>query len=179
MRDQIEAALITAYSRLVVRTARVTIKVSNPADRCVWICWHEYAFACVLGIVGAADFPLPCLVGLKDRRGDVLERSYRKFGGEMIHLAYYHAVESTGVKAADVVDYVRKCGSCLITPDGPGGPYRVMKPGAFEIARDAHVDVRALHVRVSRKLRLWRWDRFVLPMPFARIEIAATNSLPE
>ena len=58
-----------------------------------------------------------------------------------------------------------------ITPDGPRGPRRVFAPGAVVAAMRAQVPVIAFGARVDRAWRLRSWDRFVIPKPFAHVEV--------
>jgi lysophospholipid acyltransferase (LPLAT)-like uncharacterized protein len=59
----------------------------------------------------------------------------------------------------------------IITPDGPRGPARQVKPGIAQIALLAGTPVVPIRVTSNRAWRLRSWDRFVIPQPFARIEI--------
>jgi len=62
--------------------------------------------------------------------------------------------------------------SVAVSPDGPRGPAEVAKPGAFAAARLAGVPLVPVAAAVSRAWRLRSWDRFVVPQPFARIDVA-------
>lgn len=55
-----------------------------------------------------------------------------------------------------------------MTPDGPRGPRMVAKPGVCDIARLADAVVLPVSYGCSRRKVLASWDRFVLPLPFAR-----------
>ena len=61
--------------------------------------------------------------------------------------------------------------SPAITPDGPRGPRFRFKPGAILLAQMSGRPMLPLAYAASRAA-LVAWDRFVLPMPFARIAIA-------
>lgn len=58
-----------------------------------------------------------------------------------------------------------------LTPDGPRGPARQLKPGALAVAQAAGLPVIPLAVGVSAAWRMNSWDRFVVPRPFARVHI--------
>lgn len=58
-----------------------------------------------------------------------------------------------------------------ITPDGPRGPRRIFASGAVVAAMRAQVPVIAFGAVVDRAWRLRSWDRFVVPKPFARVEV--------
>jgi lysophospholipid acyltransferase (LPLAT)-like uncharacterized protein len=69
--------------------------------------------------------------------------------------------------------------SLVVTPDGPWGPYRVAKPGALIVARQSALPILPVAVRARPALRLTRrWDRQLLPLPFARLELIVGEPLP-
>jgi len=59
-----------------------------------------------------------------------------------------------------------------LTPDGPRGPRRELKPGVLAAAQRAGVPVIPLHAEADRAWRLDSWDRFGIPKPFARLRVA-------
>jgi lysophospholipid acyltransferase (LPLAT)-like uncharacterized protein len=61
--------------------------------------------------------------------------------------------------------------SAAITPDGPRGPRHVWQTGVFAAARRANAPIVGTGIAVSRAWRFNSWDKFVLPKPFARIDI--------
>ena len=71
---------------------------------------------------------------------------------------YYQALAREGVSPA-------------ITPDGPRGPPWKFKPGAVLLAQLSGRPMIPLAYAASRAWKI-KWDRFILPQPFARIVIA-------
>jgi hypothetical protein len=67
--------------------------------------------------------------------------------------------------------------SLVVTPDGPWGPYRVAKPGALIVARQAGLPILPVAVRARPAIRLRRWDRQLLPLPFSRIDLLAAEPM--
>jgi lysophospholipid acyltransferase (LPLAT)-like uncharacterized protein len=61
--------------------------------------------------------------------------------------------------------------SPVITPDGPRGPRFKFKPGAILLAQMSGRPMLPLAYAASRAW-LVKWDKFVIPVPFARIVIA-------
>ena len=59
----------------------------------------------------------------------------------------------------------------LIAIDGPRGPYGELKPGAAYLANRHRVPLWFCHVRCTRAIQLKTWDRFMIPMPFAKITV--------
>jgi lysophospholipid acyltransferase (LPLAT)-like uncharacterized protein len=61
--------------------------------------------------------------------------------------------------------------SPVVTPDGPRGPRFKFKPGAILLAQMSGRPMLPMAYAASRAW-LIKWDKFVIPMPFARISIA-------
>jgi lysophospholipid acyltransferase (LPLAT)-like uncharacterized protein len=61
--------------------------------------------------------------------------------------------------------------SLAITPDGPRGPAGVVKPGLVYLASRAGVPVLPVAAACARAWRLHSWDRFTIPLPFARVVV--------
>ena len=57
------------------------------------------------------------------------------------------------------------------TPDGPRGPRRELKPGVVAAAQRGGGIVVPLHAEADRAWRLDSWDRFMIPKPWARVQI--------
>lgn len=56
-----------------------------------------------------------------------------------------------------------------ITPDGPKGPARQVKPGVVYLAQKLGIPILPITNALSRKLTLARsWDAFQVPLPFGR-----------
>lgn len=67
-----------------------------------------------------------------------------------------------------------------ITPDGPRGPAEVVQEGIIHLAKITGVAITPLSCRVSHCLRAKSWDRFIIPIPFARciVRIGAPIVVP-
>jgi lysophospholipid acyltransferase (LPLAT)-like uncharacterized protein len=93
----------------------------------------------------------------------------RRFGGTVIRGSSTH----TGARA--LRDYyqalVKDNVSPVITPDGPKGPRFKVKPGAILLSQMSGRPILPMSYAASRAW-LIKWDKFVIPWPFARIAIA-------
>jgi lysophospholipid acyltransferase (LPLAT)-like uncharacterized protein len=58
-----------------------------------------------------------------------------------------------------------------ITPDGPRGPRYVVQPGAISLAELTGLPIIPVCYRSSWKMQAGSWDRFQIPLPFARVEV--------
>lgn len=59
-----------------------------------------------------------------------------------------------------------------LTPDGPRGPSRRLKPGALTVARMTGLPLIPIGVGASSGWRADSWDRFLLPRPLSTVRIA-------
>jgi len=92
------------------------------------------------------------------RAGGYVVRGSSSHTGALALKAYFEAL-------------MREQVSPIITPDGPRGPRFKFKPGAILLAQMSGRPMLPLAYAASRAV-LVNWDRFVLPLPFARIAIA-------
>ncbi len=93
----------------------------------------------------------------------------RRLGARVIRGSSTH----TGARALrDYYTALVKDGvSPVVTPDGPKGPRFKFKPGAILLAQMSGRPMLPMAYAAS-KAWLIAWDRFVIPVPFARISIA-------
>ena len=59
-----------------------------------------------------------------------------------------------------------------LTPDGPRGPRRVVKPGVVAAAGRGGAWIVPVHAEARPAWRAKSWDRFLVPPPFARVRLA-------
>jgi lysophospholipid acyltransferase (LPLAT)-like uncharacterized protein len=94
----------------------------------------------------------------------------QRIGGHVIRGSSTH----TGARA--LRDYyetiVKQQISPAITPDGPKGPLHEFKPGAVLLAQLTGKPILLVSVAASRTWCFGTWDRFELPLPFSRVQIA-------
>lgn len=102
------------------------------------------------------------------RDGEIIARIAERLG--------YATVRGSTSKGASraLIGLVRAVDSGLsaaVTPDGPRGPAHVFAPGAAIAAQRSGAPILPIRVRVARAWRLKSWDRFMIPMPFARVDV--------
>lgn len=133
--------------------------------------WHESLYpGCAWFLRGPLRQALRLgLMVSRSRDGELVSRLLRLWGAVVVRgsssdggreglRALHRAVTREGV-------------SPLSLPDGPRGPARRAKPGVLVLAAAARIPVVPFGFRVRRCFRLRSWDRIVMPMPFARIEV--------
>ncbi|HVN45975.1 MAG TPA: lysophospholipid acyltransferase family protein [Steroidobacteraceae bacterium] len=132
--------------------------------------WHQHQLYCGKFLIEQRDRGLtPGWLISPSVDGELGAMMVRRFGGAVIRGSSTH----TGARA--LRDYyqalVRENISPIITPDGPRGPRFKFKPGALLLAQMSGRPILPMAYAASRAW-LIKWDRFVIPWPFARIAIA-------
>ena len=64
-----------------------------------------------------------------------------------------------------------------ITPDGPRGPCYIVQEGVMSLAQLTGLPIVPFSFRAHWKIRVKSWDRFQIPLPFARCEMALGNRI--
>jgi lysophospholipid acyltransferase (LPLAT)-like uncharacterized protein len=68
-------------------------------------------------------------------------------------------------------------GHLAVTPDGPRGPRRRVKPGLIYLASQTGLPIIAGGLAYTKAWRLHSWDRFVLPCPWSRVECVVCEAI--
>ena len=104
----------------------------------------------------------------RHRDGEYIARTVERWGYTLVR-----GSSSRGGREAlrELVGHVRAGRSLALTPDGPRGPYQTMKPGPVLIARRTGAPIVPVAAGADRAWFFGRWDRFLVPKPFARMRI--------
>ena len=81
------------------------------------------------------------------------------------------ANQSGALALRDQHAMMKKGYSIVTTPDGPQGPPYELKTGVMLMARVGNVPIVPVSCAADRAWYLNRWDRFMVPKPFARVVI--------
>ena len=109
--------------------------------------------------------------------GDLLAQLVTRWGFD---LARGSSSKGGSEALAVLVDALNAGKRVLITPDGPRGPQHVMKAGAVVAAHRAKAPLVLCRVKSGWSARGSNWDNFLIPLPFARIELEfITLDIPE
>jgi hypothetical protein len=93
---------------------------------------------------------------------------------ELFQLAGFHVVRgSTSSRGAiesslTICRELKKGGVLTHAPDGPRGPSGVVHPGAIYFAQKVGCPIVPAGIAAWPNVRLRTWDRYMLPLPFAR-----------
>jgi len=70
----------------------------------------------------------------------------------------------------DMIRALRDGSSLAISPDGPRGPVYDLNPGIIKLASKTGTPIVPVRLLCSHYWELKTWDKFRIPMPFAKIQ---------
>jgi len=163
--------LLARYVRLVAATCRVHGPPVNQ-EPVVLAFWHEYNLA---GAVAGHRLRPGChhvSFSTQTFRGEVMNAMLAGLDAGSVPLPAEGERSEAARLSLELARLGREGASPVVSPDGPFGPYRRAKPGALIVAREAGLPVQPWAVVVSPAIRLnGRWDRHVVPLPFAHLRV--------
>jgi lysophospholipid acyltransferase (LPLAT)-like uncharacterized protein len=144
-------------------------RTKSPVIYCIW---HNHL---VLAVASYDDHLLKKwhekgLVTMVSASGDgaLLAAVLAKFGMESIRGSSSRRGPQALLEAAR---WLRKGYSVAITPDGPRGPAQKIQDGIIYLAQVSGRPIVPISNFARWKIRLPSWDRFQIPLPFARCEL--------
>ena len=162
--------LIAKYIRLVWKTGRWTIigdegprALKNAGTPFIAAFWHGRLLMAPYAL-GGESANIRVLISTH-RDGWIIARAMTYFDIDTISGSSSKGGAGAFRRAAR---FLRHAGVLGITPDGPRGPAMRASDGVIAIARLTGAPVLPLAYSTSRRMVLGSWDRFVLPLPFAR-----------
>lgn len=137
--------------------------------------WHEDSFFMNLVLKNLAKDTAPVdVVVTADTRGDYIEYMLQKCGGKAIRIPDGYA--AFGALKLLMQHSYEQARSLAVALDGPLGPRHEPKKLAFYLSEQKGEDFVGISVRYSACLRMfWRWDKYVVPLPFSRITVAVKD----
>ena len=135
------------------------------------VIWHQHLLLGVRYLLDKRDKGLKLGVLVSPSvDGEVGAMAAKRLGGYVIR----GSATYTGARALrDLYLAVSKEKlSLLVTPDGPHGPRYEFKTGALLISQLAGKPMVPIAFAADRVFKFRAWDRFILPLPFARVVLA-------
>jgi hypothetical protein len=155
-------SLLHRTARVEMRRREVLRAVHERGGRFVMAFWHSRL------LLVRHVHPGGRLAAVISRHGDgeLIARTMARFG----HAAARGSSTRGGSQALREALRLAAAGWDLaITPDGPRGPARIVKPGVVELSRLTGLPVVPVSVAARPALHLSSWDRFEVALPFARV----------
>lgn len=167
----IVALLVSSYRIDVIRGEDIARRIIADRGRAYAPCYyHQQHLACghVMRDWIRRGFRA-CYIVSASVDGEVPARVARSWGAEVIRGSAAH----TGALVMRDAQQMMKNGvSIVTTSDGPVGPRFEVKTGTVLMARIGGAPLVPIACAAKRAWYMNTWDRFVIPMPFARIAVA-------
>jgi lysophospholipid acyltransferase (LPLAT)-like uncharacterized protein len=132
--------------------------------------WHQHQLFCARYLLERRSRGLvPGWLISPSVDGELGAMMVNRIGARAIRGSSSH----TGARALRdyYVALVKENISPIVTPDGPKGPRFKFKPGAILLAQMSGRPMLPMAYAASHAWRI-QWDKFIIPVPFARISIA-------
>lgn len=182
--QRLAAALIYAFIRGLAGTVRFTLDdrpgyfKGQPREKLIFAIWHNrLALSVILYRRFILKFaPERRMAGMvsASRDGGLLAQILEHFGIEPVR----GSSSRRGPQALREMVSFGECGYDLaITPDGPRGPRYEVQEGVISTAQLTGQPIVPVSYHLNWKIRLNTWDRFQVPLPFARCDITVGKVL--
>lgn len=166
-----------AYLKLIERTSTINFYgMDKLGENFQAGFWHQDSLTMCLMLRFAARWKIPItVVTTADPRGNTIEEVVRAFEGDSYRLSYAGQGARTAIK--NLIDKVRDDNVNVATPlDGPLGPLYEPKKFMFLLANKTERPFVGVRVEYARKISLrWRWDNYIVPLPFNTINVHVYN----
>lgn len=178
--QRLAAALIYGLIRLVSATLRYRLNdgsgmlAAAAQEKAIFAIWHNRL---ALSLVMyqryvkryAPDRRLAAMVSAS-RDGGLLARILELFGVQPVR----GSSSRRGPQAMrEMVSWAESGHDLAITPDGPRGPCYLVQEGVISTAQLTGLAIVPVSYHLNWKIRAKSWDRFQVPLPFARCELIA------
>ena len=169
-------SVAVAAAALLIRTLGATWRIDRSSlaawereaargGRCIFAFWHARLLPLVYTHRGRGVVVLVS----RHRDGEWIARISERLG--------YGTVRGSSTRGGDqamreLMAAGRTGKSLAVAPDGPRGPAETLKPGLVLLASNCGLPVVPVASAANRAHVFRSWDRFRVPLPFARVVVA-------
>jgi lysophospholipid acyltransferase (LPLAT)-like uncharacterized protein len=171
-----------------VALGRLKLALARPGWRLLSVAWscneapppdgRARIYAClhrdIMPAIRYCRSARPTLLVSKSPDGQILARALADDGFGFVRGSTGHDGHEGFVGLLRVL---RAGGVVGVAVDGPRGPFGHVHPGALQLARRSGAPIIALTVRCRGCVQLRTWDRTVVPLPGARLQVAPADPL--
>lgn len=173
-RRRLAARLVARLVRLIGSTWRIELagEVPPPGARSLVICgWHGKSLPFALAF---RDRGYVVMIS-RSNDGDLQNAVFSSLGFESVRGSSGRGGERALVAA---IRALRDGKVMAMTPDGPRGPSGVVQPGVVLMAQRSGALLVPTGIAARPNRRARSWDRFLIPLPFARALIVFGAGVP-
>jgi len=134
----------------------------------IWTFWHNRMFVVPLLRDGYARHRTGAVLSSPSGDGAIIAAVMKSFGLKSVR----GSSSRRGATALLELAGTLKAGEDVaVTPDGPRGPRYKLGQGVVFLAQQTGAGILPIHIEYSRAVRLKSWDRFMIPLPFAKVRV--------
>lgn len=182
--QRLAARLVYLFARGLAATLRFKLNDASgffseiPKEKMIFAIWHNrLALALILyeRYLGQRDRhrKMAALVSAS-RDGALLARILELFNVQPVR----GSSSRRGAQALrELVTWGERNHDLAVTPDGPRGPRYVVQEGVISAAQLTGLPIVPVSYRLSWKYTFKSWDRFQMPLPFARCDVMTGPAL--
>ena len=182
--QRVLAWIVANSMRLLAATLRYRVNggsgpVNLPAEPVIFALWHNRLGLCMKtyeSFVRPAH-PTDHLAALisASKDGAFLAAILKNFGVQPVR----GSSSRRGAQALlELSSWADRGYDLAVTPDGPRGPAYVVQDGVMTLAQVTGLPIVPYSCRLSWKIKVKSWDRFQIPLPFARCEMFFGEPIP-
>ena len=170
----LRALLLTVRCRLRVPSEYFSPGAPAPVIFCLW---HNRLATCIKVLAihrrpHNAGAGMAALVSAS-KDGAFLSRALEWFGVQPVR----GSSSRRGAQALrELTTWAERGYDLTITPDGPRGPCYQIQDGITSLAQLTGLPIVPVALNLNWKISLKSWDRFQIPLPFARCEVSVGRS---
>ena len=146
--------------------------VPAPSGQAIYVIWHNRLALCLESYLCYIQRRTPM-------KGLAAIVSASKDGGFLTGILELYGVQPVrgsssrrGPQALlELTGWAERGYDLAITPDGPRGPRYVVQPGVMSLAQITGLPIIPVSYSLSWRIQVRSWDRFLVPLPFARWEV--------
>jgi lysophospholipid acyltransferase (LPLAT)-like uncharacterized protein len=160
--------------RLKVVNEQSWIRHLTAGGRVLLCTWHQQFFAAIGHFRHYRRFQ-PAIMISRSRDGGIVASVAKRVGWVVVR-----GSSSSGGRAAltQLIARLDRQPLAAHILDGPKGPAGTVKPGVIRLAQAGRAATVPFTVRADRAWYFNSWDRFMLPKPFARVELRFGELIP-
>lgn len=182
--QRLAAVLIYAFIRTVGATIRFKLDDRSgffsgaPKEKFIFAIWHNRLALSLVMYRRYVARPAPehrmAAMVSASKDGGLLARILELFGVEPVR----GSSSRRGPQALrELISWGEQGYDLAITPDGPRGPCYTVQEGVISTAQLTGLMIVPASYHLNWKFRIKSWDRFQVPLPFARCEISVGRPL--
>jgi lysophospholipid acyltransferase (LPLAT)-like uncharacterized protein len=175
---EIQGTALYGYTRLASLTARMRLydtanveAAQSSGQPVIWAMWHQQVMSFMLYADRTLEKERFSVITVGDKRGDILATMARWFGTVPHRVDMEGNPVVAGRKVLAIIKALKGGRQSLLAPDGPDGPAFRPKRGIVVLAQKSEAAVIPVGAWTPHAYQMPRWDRYLVPLPFARLHV--------